>query len=184
MFSRQLKTAQYLIKVGAIALSYYWAAKFTISTLTLNGIAVAIWPSAGIALAALLLFGRKTWPGIALGAFFFLISKPSGNLTLTLIYVIGSSLQAWVGAYLLEKVGFSPKLERQKDILALVILAAGLSTLINSILGSLMAIDRFEWNLFFRTWKVWWLGDIMGVAIVTPIILTWYGWRSSPPRTP
>ena len=31
--------------------------------------ATAVWPASGIALAALLLFGSRTWPGIFLGAF-------------------------------------------------------------------------------------------------------------------
>lgn len=178
MVSRQLKTAQYLITVGAIALSYFWAAKEASSTLTLDGTAAAMWPAAGIALAGLLLFGRNTWPGVALGAFFLTFGQ-SGNLILALISAIGSSLQGWVGVYLLEKVGFSARLERQKDILALVILAAGISTLINSILGSLMAIELSNWNQLFRTWRVWWLGDIMGILIVTPIVLTWAGLLSS-----
>jgi PAS domain S-box-containing protein len=173
MVSRQLKTAQYLIKVGAIALSYFWAADFATSNLTLDGTAAAMWPAAGIALAGLLLFGRKTWQGVALGAFFFTISKSEANLALALTSAIGSSVQASVGAYLLKKVGFSIRLERQKDILALVILAAGISTLINSIFGTLTAYEISSWNQFFRIWRVWWLGDIMGILIVTPIVLTW-----------
>lgn len=181
MVIRQLKTAQYLITVGAIALSYFWAAKEANSTLTLDGTAAAMWPAAGIALAGLLLFGRNTWPGVALGAFFLTFGQ-SGNLILALISAIGSSLQGWVGVYLLEKVGFSARLERQKDILALVILAAGISTLINSILGSLMAIELSNWNQLFRTWRVWWLGDIMGILIVTPIVLTWARLLSSGKR--
>ena len=35
----------------------------------MNSSASAVWPPTGIAVAALILFGRELWPGVALGAF-------------------------------------------------------------------------------------------------------------------
>jgi integral membrane sensor domain MASE1 len=40
-------------------------------TTFLSGNVVLVWPTAGIALAAILLFGYRFWPGVALGAVLF-----------------------------------------------------------------------------------------------------------------
>src|ERR1035441_6435282 len=53
-------------------------------TAFLSGSAALVWPPAGIALAAILLFGYRFWPGVALGAvlFSFTNGTPFGFFTL------------------------------------------------------------------------------------------------------
>jgi integral membrane sensor domain MASE1 len=66
----QSRNWQYLAKVAAIAFAYALGAKIAVSIPGVNKLATCVWPPAGIAQAALLLFGRQVWPGIALGVFF------------------------------------------------------------------------------------------------------------------
>jgi integral membrane sensor domain MASE1 len=55
----------------------------------LSGSVALVWPPAGIALAAILLFGYRFWPGVALGAVLFSFmngserpwATPSGQLS-------------------------------------------------------------------------------------------------------
>jgi len=56
------------LNVGLAAV-YLAAAKLGLSLAIVNPSATAVWPPTGIALAAVLVFGRRVWPGIALGAF-------------------------------------------------------------------------------------------------------------------
>src|SRR5512139_3802261 len=49
-----------------LAACYFAAAKLALAIAP--GYATAVWPPSGIALAALLLFGRRLWPGIWAGA--------------------------------------------------------------------------------------------------------------------
>ena len=60
---------------------YYAAASVSLRVALVGGQVTPIWPPTGIALVGLLLFGRKLWPGVALGA--FLVNAPIGPSLLT-----------------------------------------------------------------------------------------------------
>ena len=59
----------YLAKVAVIAGAYYGSAKVGLDLAFATKSVTAIWPPTGIALAALVIWGRSVWPGVALGAF-------------------------------------------------------------------------------------------------------------------
>ena len=166
---------RYFLAVGAIALTYYLASQFAISILNLSSAIYPIWPAAGIAQAALLVFGRQLWPGIAIGGFLFSMSIPSANIATALISAAARTLQAWTGTYLLQRINFSARLDRLKDVLAIVGLAALGSTLINSTIGSIVVglSDLSSWSNFVRIWGTWWMGDAMGILLLAPLLLTW-----------
>ncbi|WP_341733544.1 MASE1 domain-containing protein [Microcoleus sp. EPA2] len=166
---------RYFLSVGAIALIYFWASQFAISMLTLSSEVSPMWPAAGIAQVALLLFGRQLWPGVAIGGFLFSMSDPSTNIASAFISASGRALQAWIGTYLLQRLHFSAGLDRLKDILGIVGLAAFGSTLINSTIGSLVQCltGLSSWSNFGRIWATWWVGDAMGILLIAPLILTW-----------
>src|SRR4029453_100187 len=58
-----------LAVIGVLAVIYVVAGKLGLSLATAHGSVSLVWPPTGIALAALLVFGSRVWPGIALGAF-------------------------------------------------------------------------------------------------------------------
>ncbi|WP_293151697.1 MULTISPECIES: MASE1 domain-containing protein [unclassified Microcoleus] len=167
---------RYFFAVGAIALIYYLASQFAIATLTLSSEIYPMWPAAGIAQVALLLFGRQLWPGIAIGAFLFIMSAPAASIGTALISAGARALQAWTGTYLLQRINFSAGLDRLKDVLGIVGLAALASTLINSTIGSIIVcVSGFSsWNNFGTIWGTWWVGDAMGILLVAPLLLTWH----------
>ena len=51
-----------------LAIVYFAAAELGLSLATLHTNVTPVWPPAGIAIASLLIFGRKLWPGIFAGA--------------------------------------------------------------------------------------------------------------------
>src|SRR4028119_872800 len=130
-------------------------------------------PPAGIALAALLLQGRRMWPGIALGSVLLNLSAgiPSAVIVTSAFSV---TLQALAGEALLSRSGFSTKLDRLQDVLGLVAGAAIGSTFLGSTLGNLSTciFGWDQWSNFSRNWWTTWLGDGMGSLIVTPVLLT------------
>jgi PAS domain S-box-containing protein len=166
---------RYFLAIGALALIYFCASQFAASTLTLSSEVSPMWPAAGIAQVVLILFGRQLWPGIAIGGFLFSMSVPSANMLAAFISASGRALQAWTGTYLLQRINFSGELDRLKDVLAIVGLAAFGSTLINSTIGS--AVEYLtgvsSWNNLGSTWATWWVGDAMGILLVAPLLLTW-----------
>jgi integral membrane sensor domain MASE1 len=163
----------YLAKVALIAGAYYGSAKVGLNLAFATSSVTAIWPPTGIALAALVIWGRSFWPGVALGA--FLANMWTGVPFITVLGITsGNTLEAVAGAYLLTQVAdFRPSLERVRDVLALVILAGMISTAIAATVGvgSLIIGDEVSAGHFGSVWRVWWLGDMGGDLLVAPVLL-------------
>jgi integral membrane sensor domain MASE1 len=163
----------YGAKIAVIAGAYYLSAKVGLEQAFATTSVTAIWPPTGIALAALVLWGLPVWPGVALGA--FLANAWTGvPLIAVLGITCGNTLEGVVGAYLLRRVaGFMPSLERVRDVLALVALAAVGSTAIAATIGvgSLVVADEVSLDEFGSVWRVWWLGDMGGNLLVAPLLM-------------
>ncbi|MEG4838452.1 MASE1 domain-containing protein [Microcoleus sp. B9-D4] len=171
LLNRRTRT---LLYTGILALAYFVTGKLAASMLGLvKAEASPVWPPAGIALAALLLQGRRMWPGIVLGS---VLLNSTGGVPSAVIATSAFSvtLQALAGEALLTWSGFSTKLDRLRDVLALVAGAVIGSTLVGSILGNLgtCIFGWAQWSNFSRNWWTTWLGDGMGILIVTPVLLT------------
>jgi class 3 adenylate cyclase/integral membrane sensor domain MASE1 len=146
----------------------------------------AVWPPTGIALAALVLWGYRLWPGVALGA--FLANSWTGlPLYAELGITLGNTLEALAGAWLLRVAGFRPALDRVRDVVALAVLAGGVSTAISASVGvgSLLLAGEIDGGELPSVWRTWWLGDMMGDVVVAPAILigvTHWPFRQTPGR--
>jgi integral membrane sensor domain MASE1 len=130
------------------------------------------WPPTGIALAALLLIGLRTLPGIFAGMVMInLITAPPAAMIPT---AIGSTLACLCAYAALRKMGFHIQLDRLKDAVVLVFLAAFGAMLISSTNGTalLLATGVVTPHSFVPVWLTWWTGDAMGVLVVAPFLLT------------
>jgi len=133
-----------------------------------------VWPASGVALASLLLFGYQVWPGVAAGAFLLGLLSPISPVA-AVVYGIGTALAALTGAFLLRRIAkFHPSLSRLRDALALIVLGALGSAVVSASIGVsvLYAAHVRGWSGFGRAWVIYWLGDSMGVLLVTPLALT------------
>jgi PAS domain S-box-containing protein len=175
----------------------HWAAAFVLTALAYGvagllalslafppGYASPLYPAAGVALASLLVFGRRMLPAIALGSFgvnlsLALSGQPLGmaELALPLIIAGGAALQAFVGAALVRRSVSSPlSLSAPREVLAFM-LAGMTSCLVNATIASLgmwltHKIGMADLPIGFA---VWWTGDALGVLIGAPIALTLIG---------
>jgi integral membrane sensor domain MASE1 len=125
----------YLGAVAVLAGAYYGAAKLGLTLAFANPSVAAVWPPAGIALAALILWGKRYWPGVAVGA--LLANGWTGVPIETVLGItVGNTLEALTGAYLLERVArFRSSLRRVRDVLALIVLGGAVSTLVAAAIG-------------------------------------------------
>jgi len=165
-----------LLSAGILGLAYFVTGKLAVSVLGLvTAEASPVWPPAGIALAAVLLQGRRMWPGIALGSV-LLNSTAGAGVPFAVIVTSAFSVtvQALAGEAVLSRSGFSTKLDRLRDVVGLVAGAVIGSTLVGSTLGNLgtCIFGWAQWSNFSRNWWTTWLGDGMGILIVTPVLLT------------
>jgi signal transduction histidine kinase/CheY-like chemotaxis protein len=160
-----------------VGLIYFGAARYGwILAAAPTGVS-PFWPPAGIALALLILWGRHVWPGILLGA---LAADLSLGLTSRSILVgaIANTIEPLAAATLLARwPGFDSRLERPRDLTALL-LSAGLAALLGSLIGMtglwLVGISHPKSiAAFVIRMSTWWLGDAMGVLVLSPPLLIW-----------
>ncbi|HYX89254.1 MAG TPA: MASE1 domain-containing protein [Gaiellaceae bacterium] len=153
---------------------YVGAAKLGIELSVAHGVITPVWAPTGIALAALVLFGPRFALAVALGA--LIANATSGaSLSEALFISVGNTLEALVGRELLVRAGFRPSLGRVRDVLALVFLAACVSTTVAATNGvtTLWVGGDVSGSSYGSEWLLYWAGDAMGDLIVAPLILVW-----------
>jgi signal transduction histidine kinase len=153
---------------------YIGAAKVGIDLSVAHGVITPVWAPTGIALAALVLFGRRLWPAVAIGA---LVANATSGASLGEAAAIagGNTLEAVVGATLLAQVGFRPALDRVRDVFALIVLGAVVSTTVSATNGvtTLWLSGDVAASAYASEWLLWWVGDAMGDLVVAPLLLVW-----------
>ncbi|MFI5662899.1 MASE1 domain-containing protein [Streptomyces sp. NPDC051684] len=161
------------LKALAVAACYYAAGRLgLLGQVGVEGVVVTpIWPPTGLAVAALLVFGVWVWPGIALGSFLVITSLTTPDLT-AIVTVAGNTAAPLCALLLLRGVGFRPDVSRLRDGTSLVFIGLG-AMLISSTAG--VAPQVWTGSLapgdFLPVWLAWWVGDAMGVLLVTPMLL-------------
>ncbi len=149
------------------------------------GYASPLYPSAGIALAAVLAYGRAALPGVALGA--FAVNSGLGALRgatgvdqflLPLLIGGGAALQAGVGAWLVRRHVSQPLvLNAPRDILRFSLLGAAVACCVSPSVATpaLLAAGTLSADAWLPNWGTWWVGDTLGVLIGAPLALTLIG---------
>ena len=179
----QALRSRWVIGVLIVALLYYGGASLGLRLAFEKTNASPVWPSSGIALAAVLLLGYRVWPGIAVGAFLanvvgFLAHQAASALTVVVVSLtigVGNTVEAIAGAFLLHRlVGTRNPFYRAQDgfrFTAVALLACCVSPSIGSTSVSLAGIAPPA--VYGTIWFTWWLGDAIGMLLVTPLLLTW-----------
>ncbi|MGW1655592.1 MASE1 domain-containing protein [Streptomyces atratus] len=156
----------------AVAVCYFATARLGLLQQLVRGQVTPLWPPTGIAVAALLVFGTRIWPGIALGA--LVVNIFIGPSVVPVLFIAAGNTLAPICSYLmLRRAGFHNDLDRLRDALALVFLGALGGMLISATVGTciLDLSGALPAGGFWPTWSVWWTGDAMGVMVVTPFLL-------------
>ena len=144
--------------------------------------ATAVWPPAGIALAAVLLLGYGVWPGVFLGAFLanlFVLSPGFSSSMPAFVAAIGTgtgnTLAALCGACLVRRfIPVTSPFDSTPDAVRFILLAAVASPLISATIGTVsFSFYSGDWLRYDQIWLTWWLGDAVGVLVFAPLLLTW-----------
>jgi len=142
----------------------------------LSGSVVLVWPPAGIALAAILLFGYRFWPGVALGAVLFACINGTPFGFFTLGTAIGNTMGAVVCAFLLKQIsGFNNSMERTRDVTSYIALACFLGTTVNAAFNvvGLIYSGGASWDDLWSDTLAWWVPNALAALVVAPLIITW-----------
>jgi PAS domain S-box-containing protein len=165
---------RYVSRVACLAIAYFLAAKLSLLLAIPPGYATAVWPPAGIALAAVLMYGNALWPGILVGAALVNFTVNSSVLTAATIG-IGNTVEALLAATIIRHyIGVPWRFERGEDVatfLAAAILGGAFAATVS--LVPIAYVHTLPARELFWNWLTWWLGDAIGIVLITPLILSW-----------
>lgn len=165
-----------------VALVYALSGTLGLKLAVPPGYATAIFPSSGVALAAILLLGPRILFGIFLGStamnlYITLQTAPFSLTTLIMAMTIGlgATIQAFLGYYLITE--FSPEyrtLNNERSIISFLFLAGPVSCIANATTSvtTLQLFGVLQTSNYIYNWVIWWVGDAIGVMVFTPLILS------------
>lgn len=176
--------ARRALTIALLAFAYAATGRLGLALEPVAGFATLVWPPAGIALVALVRGGLGLWPGVALGALtvnLWVGASPGVALGIA----CGNTLAAIGAAEALRRASFDARLERVRDVLALAVFGAGLSTLVSASIGTLSlhlggVVTR---SAVATTWVAYWLGDAAGDLLAGAALACWLT-PTAPPWAP
>src|ERR1051326_8401396 len=158
-----------------IAVVYFAGAELGLSLATLHQNVTPVWPPTGIAIAALLIFGGRVWPGVFIGA--LAANLPTSISVASAVGIAtGNTLEAVIAWFLLRRSKrWGRSFDSVGDVMIFVVYAAVLAPLVSATIGSLSLClsDPQQWHRFAWLWLTWWMGDGFGALIVSPFLLSW-----------
>jgi PAS domain S-box-containing protein len=153
---------------------YLGCAELSLQLAIAPGFATPVWPPSGIALAMLLVYGMRLWPGVWLAA--CLANAWQGAPWIaTAAIATGNTLEALVAYWLVHRyVGRDLEFRRPEAAFRFAgsvalsgIVAASIGTAALALAGVLPGGGRLA------NWYTWWLGDMAGMIVVTPFVVAW-----------
>ncbi|MBV7521991.1 MASE1 domain-containing protein [Ensifer sp. ENS12] len=175
---RQFRSSRpQLLHLVAFFAAYVLGCGFANVLAIVPGITVSIWPPGGVFMATLILTSPYSWPwwivsGCLAEMFAQLVWFHSPIPAGFLIFV-GNALCASVGAMLVSSaIGRPIRLETLQQVLAFVILGAGVAPLASATVGSAtLAWFGVKSQTFASVWPLFWIGDATGILLVAPLVL-------------
>jgi integral membrane sensor domain MASE1 len=169
--------------IASLAFLYFVVGKFVQRPATPNHSVTAIWLPAGIALAAVLLRGKRVWPGVFLGTFLLSVNI-TGTIGLSLGFGLGNTLEALLAAHLINKSARGiHAFFKTADVLRFIFFAGVLAPALCATIGtSLLYLGgRARLTDFFTLWFIWWVGDMLGTLFLTPFLVLLFGHKHHSP---
>ncbi|MBK8725547.1 MAG: PAS domain S-box protein [Holophagaceae bacterium] len=167
------KTTLWILLLAAI---YPFAAKLSYTMAFPGSRDTAFWIPKGLALAALILGGRRLWPGVFLGGlvtFLYFNPQTPHQIPVGAGVAAANTVGAILGAWLLERLDFRAEMARVRDVLVLVGAGGILATTVGALIGPscILASGLLPSAAFWPFFGRWWLGEFTSTLLVTPLLL-------------
>ena len=160
-----------VLVVGGLA--YFAAAELGLALASLNPHAAPAAPAAGLAVALLMVFGRRAWPAVTLGA--LVAHGLAGNgFAVAVPIAAGDTLAALAGEFILSRnlrwhggrlpLGTALGYAAASLLAAVISASVGLETLrLAGLLGTASGVS---------VWLTWWTGHALGLFLLVPALLS------------
>jgi signal transduction histidine kinase/integral membrane sensor domain MASE1 len=172
------------VTTAMFGLAYLIFGKLSLLLAIAPGYATPLFPSAGVALAGVLLYGYRTSIGIWLGCFLLTALDPGeflrfnhspSGLLLSAIVATGVVAEAVVGAFLIRRFETSRMLLTSiSDIGKFLFLGAFVAVTVGATsgVGALFLFGVISKEAFAYNWWNWWVGDGIGIFVSVPILFS------------
>ncbi|MFT5722432.1 MAG: diguanylate cyclase (GGDEF)-like protein/PAS domain S-box-containing protein, partial [Motiliproteus sp.] len=178
-----LLSPRWILQSCLLALAYFIAAKLALQ-LAADGYASPVWPPAGIAIATLMRFGNRLWPGVFAGAFLANLQVDGASLT-TLQIAMGNTLGAVAACWLIARIIRKRYPLNHLHGVFLFSLAIVTAAMISASIGARAITDWQQhqaWEHFAILWGAWWTADTVGALVFAPLLLA-FGKGYKPPQS-
>jgi signal transduction histidine kinase len=185
----------------AIAVVYVAVGRFGRRLDALSEESRVFFPQSGIGVAALLLFGLRYWPAVAVGSWLNLVltrtplsaslisqcltgghfpgclfTDDTVTYSLAPYVVLGNTLSPAFAAFMLRRaVRFDPRFSRLNDCYRFLLYAVLLAPLISAALATwrFVTIEPLARRTWHELFYLRWLGQAISNVVIAPPILTW-----------
>ncbi len=163
-----------------IAVGYVLTGWFSMAVTEIPGQISIIWLPAGVALTATVIYGKRGYNGILLGAFITNLIGTTGSITplsafIDIIIASGSLLQAMAGSFMIERVlkGNAPldSLTNAAKYFIVLPVAAVISPTVAVLALNFSSV--LPANFLFDFYIPWFIGDTLGMAFFATLLLVW-----------
>ena len=164
-------------RIVLCTLAYWLAAAACIGLSVPTGNNSPVWIPTGIALAAVLRYGRPMLAAVAIGAFtvnlYLLAASPGlgvAAVAAALVIGTGNTLAAAAGAWLVSRGARAVRHDSALVVYGYV-LVVGLAAMIGAAPGAcaLAAAGQLPWSGVGPVITLWWLGNVMALLLVTTL---------------
>jgi diguanylate cyclase (GGDEF)-like protein len=134
----------------------------------------AIWPTSGLALAAVMILGARIWPAVAAGVFTAHVVATRDPLT-ALTVGVATALEAVLGAALIQRSAGGADVFRTPwtvfRFAAIVVVTCAIGGALVTI--GLTLSSHADWGAWHYTWMTTWLSHVTGTLVVAPVVMLW-----------
>jgi len=141
----------------------------------------AIWPPSGLLLAALVHADRRRWGAWLLAACGAILTSGVVLHGQPLAAAIGvcaaTCVEACIGGWVLQRVVETPfTMDRVRDVWAFSATALA-ATVVGAAIGA-GAVYASGAPSPWVAWRMWWIGDLLGVLLAAPVLFAWRAERA------
>jgi diguanylate cyclase (GGDEF)-like protein/PAS domain S-box-containing protein len=163
-----------LLKQFTVAVFYVTLGLPILACCADKGVISIMWLPAGLALSALLIGGNRYAVGVFLGAY-TVNAIIIGSYYAALTIAVGNTMEALTAALLLKRFDILNQSFLTTHNYLRLLIVGGIASVIGALFGisALVFSGYLHGGSFFYYLTFWWRGDVLGIALVTPLILVW-----------
>lgn len=168
-----------IIRILLLILAYVISGRLSLLLAIPPGFTTAIFLPVGIAMGAVLIWGKWLLPGVFLGSTLLNVIQASAHgfswssLLLASEIALGSTLAVALGNFLVKKVvRFPSTLDDERQIFWFLFLSGPVATLVSGLLGPLALYSNgiIPANYIAYSAWTWWAGDSIGILLGAPLM--------------